>query len=112
MHLSDAVASDGVLFGLSHLNSGEYFALDLDTGRVLWKSEPRQAAHAAITRSGNTIFSLEDDSELVVIRLNRDRFDPIARYKVASADTWTQPVISGNRVFVKDVSSITLWTID
>ena len=112
MHMSDAVASDGVLFGLSHLNSGEYFALDLDTGRVLWKSEPRQAAHAAITRSGNTIFSLEDDSELVVIRLNRDRFDPIARYKVASADTWTQPVISGNRVFVKDVSSLTLWTID
>ncbi len=69
--MSDAVAIDNVLFGLSHLNSGEYFALDLDSGKVLWKSEPRQAAHAAITRAGNTIFSLEDDSELVVIRLNR-----------------------------------------
>src|SRR5262245_37180066 len=83
MHLSDAVESNGVLFGLSHLNSGQYFALDLENGRVLWKSEPRQAAHAAIVRSGNTIFSLEDDSELLVIRLNRERFDPIARYKVA-----------------------------
>ena len=111
MHLSDAVAVDGVLFGLSHLNSGQYFALDLDTGRVLWKSEPRQAAHAAIARSGRTIFSLEDDSELVVIRLNRDRFDPVARFRVADSDTWTQPVVSGNRIFVKDVSSLTLWTI-
>jgi len=112
VHMSDAVAVDGVLFGLSHLNSGQYFALDLETGKLLWKSEPRQAAHAAITRSGNTIFSLEDDSELVVIRLGRERFEPVARYKVAESDTWTQPVISGNRVLVKDVSSLTLWTID
>ena len=112
MHMSDAVVVDGMLFGLSHLNSGQYFALDLETGAVLWKSDPRQAAHAAIARSGNTIFSLEDDSELVVIRLRRDRFDPVARYKVADTDTWTQPVISGNRVFVKDVSSLTLWTIE
>jgi hypothetical protein len=111
-HMSDSVAIDNVLFGLSHLNSGQYFALDLDTGKVLWKSDPRQAAHAAIQRAGNTIFSLEDDSELVVVRMNRERFDPVARYKVATTDTWTQPVISGNRVLVKDISSLTLWTID
>jgi outer membrane protein assembly factor BamB len=112
MHMSDAVALDGVLFGLSHLNSGQYFALDLDTGRVLWKSDPRQAAHAAIARAGHTIFSLEDDGELVVLRHNRSRFEPIARYQVAASETWTQPVVSGNRIFVKDVSSLSLWTID
>jgi outer membrane protein assembly factor BamB len=111
-HMSDVVAIDNVLFGLSHLNSGQYFALDLDSGKVLWKSDPRQAAHAGIARAGNTIFSLEDDSELVVIRLNREKFEAIARYKVAGSDTWTQPVISGNRIFVKDVSSLTLWTIN
>jgi outer membrane protein assembly factor BamB len=112
MHMSDAVAIDGVLFGLSHLNSGEYFALDLDTGKVLWKSAPRQAAHAGIARAGQTIFSLEDDGELVVLRHNRSRLEPIARYKVGTTATWTQPVISGNRVFIKDVSSVALWTID
>jgi outer membrane protein assembly factor BamB len=112
MHMSDAVVVNNVLYGLSHLNSGEYFALDLDSGKVLWKSEPRQAAHAAITRAGNTIFSLEDDSELVVLRHNPTRFEPVARYQVATTATWAQPVISGNRVFVKDVSSLTLWTTD
>jgi outer membrane protein assembly factor BamB len=112
MHLSDAVVIDGVLFGLSHLNSGQYFALDLDSGRVLWRSEPRQAEHAAIARSGATIVSLEDDSELVVIRHSRTNFDPVARYTVATSATWSQPVLSGNRIFVKDVSSLTLWTVD
>ena len=68
--------------------------------------------HAAIARAGNTIFSLEDDGELVVIRLNREKFDPVARYKVATSETWAQPVISGNRIFVKDVTSLTLWTIN
>jgi outer membrane protein assembly factor BamB len=112
MHMSDAVVINGVLYGLSHLNSGEYFVLDLDTGKTLWKSEPRQAAHAAIVRAGNTIFSLEDNGELLVLRHNRTRFEPIVRYQVATTATWTQPVISGNRVFVKDVSSLTLWTTD
>ena len=101
-----------MLFGLSHLNSGQYFALDLDTGRVLWKSDPRQAEHAAIARAGDTVFSLEDDGELMVLRLDRTQFEPLARYTVATSETWAQPVVSGNRVFVKDVSSLTLWTID
>ena len=112
MHMSDAVVTDGVLFGLSHLNRGQYFALDLATGQVLWKSDARQGEHAAIVRAGETIFSLEEDGELVIVRHSRTRFDPIARYEVATSATWTQPVISGTGVFVKDVSSLTLWTID
>jgi hypothetical protein len=31
---------------------------------------------------------------------------------VATSDTWAQPVISGNRIFVKDVSSLTLWMLN
>lgn len=34
------------------------------------------------------------------------------RYKVAGSDTWTEPTISGNRVYVKDVSTLTLWTLN
>ena len=112
VHMSDVVAVNGVLFGLSHLNTGQYFALDLETGKLLWTSDPRQGEHAAISRAGNTIFSLEQDGELVVVRSNRMKFDPVARYEVAKSETWAQPVISGNRIFVKDVSTLTLWTLN
>jgi outer membrane protein assembly factor BamB len=111
-HMSDALAIDNTLVGLSHLNSGQYFALDLDTGKVLWKSEGRQAEHAALARAGQTIFSLQDDGMLIVVRHSRTGFEPIARYEVAASETWPQPAISGNRVFVKDVSSLALWTFD
>lgn len=112
VHMSDAVAVGNTLYGLSHLNRGQYFALDLDTGKILWKSEPRQADHAAMSKAGNVIFSLEEDGELVVLRHNRTQFEPLARYTVATSATWPQPVISGNRIFVKDVTSLALWTVD
>ena len=112
LHMTNGVAIDGVLFGLSHLNSGQYFGLDLDTGQVLWTSEPRQAENAAIVWAGDTIFSLEDDAELVVVRSSRTGFEPIERYEVANSPTWAQPTLSRNRLFVKDVASLTLWTFD
>jgi outer membrane protein assembly factor BamB len=109
--LSNPVVIGGTLFGLSQRNSGQYFAVDVKSGKTLWTSESRQAANAAIAKSGTVIFSLEDDGELVVLLANTAKFEEIRRYKVAETDTWTQPAISGNRIFVKDVSSLTLWTI-
>ena len=112
LHMTNGVVVDGVLFGLSHLNSGQYFGLDLNTGQVLWTSDPRQAENAAIVHAGDTIFSLEDDAELVVVQNSRTGFKPLKRYKVATSETWAQPSISGNRLFIKDVSSLTLWTFE
>ena len=111
LHMTNGVEVNGVLYGLSHLNSGQYFALDLDTGRVLWKSDPRQAENAAFVRAGDTIFALEDDAEMVVLNASRASFEPFRRYEVASSETWAQPTIAANRVYVKDVSSLTLWTL-
>jgi outer membrane protein assembly factor BamB len=110
--LSNAVVANGMLFGLSTRNSGQYFGADAKTGKTLWTSDGRQAGNAAIARAGDLLFSLEDDGELLVARSNQTVFEPVRRYKVAEAETWTQPVISGKRIFVKDVSSLALWTLD
>ena len=112
VNMSDCVAVDGVLYGLSHLNRGQYFALDLESGKVLWMGEPRRAEHAAMSSAGDILFSLEDDGELVVMRASRTAFEQVTRYEVATSATWAQPVIAPGRVYVKDVSSLTLWTFE
>ena len=112
LHMTNGVVVDGVLFGLSHLNSGQYFGLDLDTGTVLWTSDPRQAENAAILNVGTTILALEEDAELLVVPHSRTGFAPAQRYEVADSATWTLPTIAGNRLFVKDVESLTLWTVE
>ena len=50
-------------------------------------------------------------SGFVVARASRAGFEPIARYTVADSPTWAQPAISGNRFFVKDVDTLSLWTM-
>jgi outer membrane protein assembly factor BamB len=110
--LSNAVIEGDLLFGLSTRNSGQYFGVDAPSGKTLWTSEPRQAANAAILKAGDLLFSLEDDGELVVVRSSRTSFEPVRRYKLSDGATWTVPVISGNRVFVKNESTLALWTID
>jgi outer membrane protein assembly factor BamB len=110
--MSNAVVSGDLLFGLSNRNAGQYYVADLKTGKTLWTSEGRQAANVAMARAGDIVFSLENDGELVVARGSQLGLETLRRYKVADTDTWTQPVISGNRVFVKDVSTLTLWTLN
>lgn len=110
LRFTTPVAADGMLFGFSARNSGQYFAMDATTGKTLWTSEGRQAAHASVARAGDLLFSLESDGELVVARSSQAAFEPIRRYKVAATETWAQPAISGSRIFVKDVTSLTLWT--
>ncbi len=112
LHMTNGVVADGVFYGLSHLSAGQYFALDLATGKVLWKSDPRQGENAGMVRAGDTIFALEDDGEMVVMKASRDKITVVRRYDVADSQTWAQPAISGNRVYVKDVSNLTLWTLD
>ena len=111
LHMANPVVGDGVMFGLSHLNSGQYFALDLDSGKALWESTPRQAENAALVRAGNLVFSLEDDAELVVFEASRAGLEEIRRYEVADSETWAQPTVAGDRIYVKDVSRLYRWDI-
>ena len=102
----------GRLFGLSTRNRGEYFLLDTASGARVWSSTPRQAENAAMVRAGDVVISLEDDGELLVGRVSGAQFQELRRYMVADTATWAAPVVSGNRIFVKDVSTLALWTIN
>lgn len=110
--LSNTVIVGDMLFGLSTRNAGQYFGVDAKTGKTLWTSEGRQAENAAIARAGDLVFILESDGELVVVRGSQTAFQVLKRYQVADSETWAQPAISGNRIFVKDVSTLALWTLN
>jgi len=112
LFLSNPVLVNDVLFGLSERASGQFFALDAKTGKVLWLGPPREATNTAIVKAKDLLFLLNDDAELIVARSRRNGFEPLKHYTVADNSTWAQPAISGRRIFVKDVSSIALWTVN
>jgi outer membrane protein assembly factor BamB len=112
MSFSNGVLVGDALFSMSPLNSGQFFWADVKTGKTLWTSPPRQAGNAAITRSGNLLFVLKDDGQLMIGRANPSGFEPMKTYTVATSATWAPPVISGSRIFVKDVDTLALWTLN
>ena len=109
MFLSNPVVIGDTLFGLSEKASGQYFSLDPKTGKVLALGKPRQATNTAVVKAGDLLFWLNDDATLIV---SRNGLEPFKTYTVADSATWAQPAISGNRFFIKDVSSLALWTVD
>jgi len=112
LYMSNAVLVRDALCGMSNRNSGQFFCLDAKSGKTLWTSEPRQATNAAVVRAGDVWFALQDDGELIVLRGTASAFEPVKRYTVADSATWAQPVIAGNRIYVKDVADLTLWAIE
>ncbi len=111
MFLSNPVVVGETLFGFSHRNSGQFFAIDASTGTVLWLDRPRRATNSALVKADDLLFMLNDDAELIVVRSSRTGFEPLTQYRVADSATWAQPAISGTRIFIKDVSSIALLTV-
>jgi hypothetical protein len=112
MYLSNPVVTVDTLFGFSHRESGQYFALDARSGVTLWRGAPREATNAAVVTAGDLLFFLNDDAEFIIARRNRSAFEVIHRYTVADAATWAQPVLSGNRILIRDVSAVTMWTVN
>jgi outer membrane protein assembly factor BamB len=111
LFLSNPVIVGETLFGLSEKARGQFFALDARSGKVLWLGQPRQASNTAIVKAGSLLLLLNDDAQLIVARSSRTGFEPLKRYTVADSATWAQPTVSGDRFFVKDVASLSLWTL-
>jgi len=100
-----------VLFGMSNRNSGQYVGVDAKSGKTLWQSPGRQSANAAVGKVGDLFYSLEEDGEFVVARKSDTAFDVIKKYKVAEGQTWAEAALSGERIFVKDLNTVALWTL-
>jgi outer membrane protein assembly factor BamB len=111
VYMNTPVVIGSTLFGLTHRNRGQFFAVDVASGKTLWATRGREAENAAIVASGTLLFLLKTDAELVIARPNASSFDVLRRYTVAESPTWAHPLVDGNRVFVKDADSLTLWTV-
>lgn len=109
LYMSSPVADGERLFGFSHRQKGQFFALDLTTGKTLWTSDGRMGDNAALEASGKVLWGLTTRGELIAFRASDKKFDPLARYKVADSPTWAHPVIGPDDVLVKDETHLTLW---
>jgi outer membrane protein assembly factor BamB len=111
LYMNTPVLDGSQLFGLSVRQKGQFFAIDADTGKTIWQSPGRMGENAAILNlGGKVLLLLTNDANLIVHPLSAKNYEPVAQYSVASSQTWAHPLVIGNRVLVKDESSLTSWS--
>lgn len=107
MYMNSPVVEGNTLFGLSSLKKGQFFAIDLGSGKTLWQGPGRMGENAAILNlGGKMLLLLTNEANLIVLPANAKDYTPVAQYTVANSPTWAHPVVTGKRIFIKDETTL------
>jgi outer membrane protein assembly factor BamB len=112
LYMNSPIVSGNLVFGMSHKNSGQLFALDTASGKTLWTGQPRQGENTALWLAKDFLFALTNDAKLIVLKVHDKGATPLKTYQVATGETWATPAVSGNRLVIKDATTLALWTWD
>jgi len=105
------VLKSGLIFGLSQ--RGNFFCLNAQTGKTAWTdSTGGRGQFGSVVDAGSVLLGLTSKSTLVAFEPSDKEYTELASIKVADKQTYAYPVLAGNRLFIKDQDSLTLWTID
>lgn len=105
------VLQDGKLFGMS--NRGMLYCIDAKTGKTAWedKSPLDRGGFGSLVGAGEIIFALPSSGELIAYKAIDKQYEEVARVKVSDSPVYAHPVIAGNRVYIRDADSVTLYTL-
>jgi outer membrane protein assembly factor BamB len=132
------VLKDGLLYGVSTANV--LFCVKADDGQTAWTAplsgqpggQPPPAAapppgkggkggrgggggnagYGSVVDAGSVLLALTPAAQLIVFAPSGTEFKQLASYKVADEGTFAYPIVSGNRIYIKDKDAVTLWTIE
>jgi outer membrane protein assembly factor BamB len=115
MHMSSPVLAGDWVVGFSGQKAGHLFCLDAGTGQTLWQSEGRlggeQSGYASILNAGSVWLILTNCGQLLVVKASGTAYEPLAQYSVAEGHADAHPVFLGDRILIKDISTLRLFRI-
>jgi outer membrane protein assembly factor BamB len=109
LFMSSPFVSGTTLFGLSHRNRGQLFALDLTTGKALWTTKGRDGENASLMGNRTWLLASTTNGELLVAENSAREFKELRRYKIADSALWAHPAITTGAIVVKDVDKVICW---
>jgi outer membrane protein assembly factor BamB len=102
------VLKDGFLYALS--NKSRLFCINAGNGQTAWVDETPHQAFGSIIDAGSVIIAVSSLSDLVVFKPDGKAYSQIASMKVSDNSVYTHPILSGDRIFIKDNESLILYT--
>jgi outer membrane protein assembly factor BamB len=110
LYYSSPVLAGDHLYGFS-TRKGTFFCVDARNGKVLWESGNRRVGNVSILNAGSALLFLTDRGQLVVVKPSAKAYEPIAEYQVSNNETHAHPVFLGDRILIKDATTLRLFRI-
>lgn len=102
MYMSSPVLDGDTLYAHSGRKKGQFVALSLSTGKLLWQTDGRDASSASLIQADNAILATSVEGDLLILRKDKEKFDVAKKYKVANSAVWAHTALAGGEIFIKD----------
>jgi outer membrane protein assembly factor BamB len=109
MYMSSPVRIGDTLFGLTHRNRGQLFALDLASGKTLWTTTGREGENASVFGNPSWLLVSTTNGDLAIAKPDPAAFTEVRRYKIAESPVWAHPALAGRSIVVKDADTLICW---
>ena len=83
-----------------------------NTGRGRGGGMGSPVGYGGIVDAGSVLIGLNSSGDLVVFEPDSKEYKELAKYKVSTGQTYAYPVVSGNKLYIMDQTSIALLTIE
>ena len=85
--------------------------ISLETGRETWVSDEKFGEYWSSVSNGSKILALDSDGELILLNANPKEMEILGRLEVSpDSPTWAHLAISGDEVFVRDLTGVTAYS--
>ncbi len=116
LYMSTPVLGGDLLLGFSEQKLGHLFCLDAKTGKTLWQSGGRLGGYntdyASLLNLGPVWMALTSRGHLFIVRVSGGRYEAVAHYRVSETATYAHPVFLGDRILIKDHSTLRSFRIE
>jgi outer membrane protein assembly factor BamB len=101
---------DGFIYGVS--DKGFLFCLNAKDGSAVWTDTTKVGNYGVMLDVGSAVLALPNNGTLLVVKPGEKQYTELAKYKVSEGQTYACLIVAGNRIFVKDMDSLILWTVE
>jgi outer membrane protein assembly factor BamB len=103
------VLKDGFLYGFS--NQGRLFCINAGNGQTAWSDDKAHKEFGSIIDAGSVLVALSSISNMVVLKPDGKAYSQVALIKVSDNAVYAHPILSGNRIYIKDNESLIAYSI-
>lgn len=105
VHFTNAIRVGDVVYGSSgDFGPAPFTALDIKTGKVLWRH--RSFPRASFLMADNRFIILDEDGQLLLATATPEGLTVTSKAELLSNHSWTVPSLAGTRLYLRDRKNI------